>query len=267
LTLHRTAGALATKARPEAMAAPVAVAAPPSQNAAYPKQRSLFPERSSANVIPIESFTPPVVRPPAAPKPAPRPRPSAAEFAPKTPPRRSARANESQGHLDFLPPAPLKPRTLSTTVEAVIYCEAPVASSLHRAVASAIDWTMVLIGYGMFLLTFRLCGGQFAFTRHTLPIFAAAFLLLGFAYGIYWAVAGTETAGMRWTQLRLITFDGFPPERRQRMTRFLGACLSRCIVLGLLWSLADEENLAWQDHMSRTFPTPYELESRVFQRR
>jgi len=23
-----------------------------------------------------------------------------------------------------------------------------------------------------------------------------------------------------------------------------------------LWALADEENLTWQDHISRTFPTP-----------
>jgi uncharacterized RDD family membrane protein YckC len=172
---------------------------------------------------------------------------------------------EGQGKLDFLPPAPAKPPTLGTTVTASVYCEAPVASTTHRAVAAAIDWTMVLIAYGLFLLTFHLCGGEFAITRSTLPLFGAAFLLVGFTYGIYWTVAGTETAGMRWTQLRLVTFGGFPLEGRHRIMRFAGACLSRCTGLGLLWSLADEENLAWQDHISGTFPTPYE--SRIFQRR
>jgi len=231
-------------------------------------QGSLFSERPSANVIPIESFAqPPMTRPASSPKPAPRPKPVTADAPAKPAARHAARVAEGQGRLDFLPSAPPKPRTLSTTVEAVIYCEAPVASTTHRAVAAAIDWTMVLIAYGMFLLTFHLCGGEFAITKNTLPVFGGVFLLLGFTYGIYWTVAGTETAGMRWTQLRLITFDGFPPEGRHRIMRFAGACLSRCTGLGLLWALADEESLGWQDHISRTFPTPYEMESRIFQRR
>lgn len=231
-------------------------------------QGSLFAERQAANVIPIESFgMPQIARTASGQKTATRPKPATVDGPARQAPRRTSRATEGQGHLDFLPSAAPKPRTLSTTVEAVIYCEAPVASTAHRAVAAAIDWAMVLIAYGLFLLTFDLCGGGFAITRHTLPVFGAAFLLVGFTYGVYWTVAGTETAGMRWTQLRLITFDGFPPEGRHRVMRFAGACLSRCTGLGLLWSLADEESLAWQDHISRTFPTPYELESRVFQRR
>ncbi len=270
LTLHRTAGALATKARPAAVAVGVkAPLAPPMPaDMARAIQGSLFPERLGGNVIPIESFAvPSVARPASSSKPAPHSRPATADAHAKAAPRRAARVTEGQGNLDFLPSAPSKPRTLSTTVEAVIYCEAPVASTTHRAVAAAIDWTLVLIAYGLFLFTFHLCGGEFAITKHTLPLFGAAFLLVGFTYGIYWTVAGTETAGMRWTQLRLITFDGFPPEGRQRIWRFAGACLSRCTGLGPLWSLADEESLAWQDHISRTFPTPYELESRIFQRR
>jgi hypothetical protein len=27
--------------------------------------------------------------------------------------------------------------------------------------------------------------------------------------------------------------------------------------LGLVWALVDEEQLAWHDHISKTFPTPY----------
>jgi len=72
---------------------------------------------------------------------------------------------------------------------------------------------------------------------------------------------------MRWTHLRLITFDGFPPERRQRLMRFASACLSRFTILGLAWALADEESLGWPDHISRTFPTPYDTESQILLRR
>ena len=178
--------------------------------------------------------------------------------------RRAKPVPEGQGTLDFLPPAPAKPRQLGTTVEAVIYCEAPVATTLHRAVASALDWSMVLLGYGLFLLGFHALGGQFDLTRSNPTIFGGMFLLIGFTYGFLFAWAGVETAGMRWTQLRLTTFDGFPPEHRQYWVRFGASCLSRCTLLGLLWSLADEESLAWHDHISRTFPTPRDSRTLVF---
>ena len=35
-------------------------------------------------------------------------------------------------------------------------------------------------------------------------------------YGLIWAIAGRETAGMHWTDLQLITFDGFPVDARSR---------------------------------------------------
>jgi len=181
--------------------------------------------------------------------------------------KRRKPAADAQAQLDFLPPMPATPRTLSTSVNAVIYCELPVATTLHRAVASALDWSMVLIAYGIFLLVFRLMGGEFLLTQANLMVFGAMFLLIGFTYGLFFAIAGSETAGMHWTQLRLTTFDGFPPENRNRVVRFAAACLSRCTLLGLLWSLADEECLAWQDHISRTFATPRRLESEILRRR
>jgi uncharacterized RDD family membrane protein YckC len=148
-------------------------------------------------------------------------------------------------------------------VEAVIYCEAPVATSLHRAVAGALDWAMVLIGYGLFLATYLLMGGEISLDRLNLMVFGGALLLLAFTYGCVFAIACSETPGMRWTHLRITTFDGFRPELRQRLLRFAGSCLSLCTVVGLLWSLADEESLTWQDHISRTFPTPRELDSQI----
>src|SRR5271169_1227751 len=125
LTLHRTTGALATKARPVAVAvgAKAAVAPPMPADMARAIQGSLFPEKP--NVIPIESFATTVARPASTARPAPRPRVVTADAAAKAAPRRPARGAAGQGTLDFLPPAAPKPRTLGTTVEAVIYCEAP----------------------------------------------------------------------------------------------------------------------------------------------
>jgi uncharacterized RDD family membrane protein YckC len=173
---------------------------------------------------------------------------------------------EGQGQLEFLAPEQSKPRTLGTTVEAMIYCEAPVATPLHRALAAAVDWAMVLIGFGLFLITFVLCGGEFELNRSTLMILGGALAVVAAAYSLSWIILGTDSVGMRWTHLRVITFDGFPPETGQRVLRFAGSCLSIFSILGALWSMADEEGLGWQDHISRTFPTAHELESRVFRR-
>jgi uncharacterized RDD family membrane protein YckC len=267
--MPRTEGALAAQMQPAQ--APAAVAEPgprlqlqPGTGRAAghsPKhavQRSLFHQTPELKVIPIASYAPGLAE-------TERPRVAKPPLSKSTP--RHKPVNEGQISLDFLPPLPPKPRTLSTTVDAVIYCELPVATTLHRAVASALDWSMVLIGYGLFLMVFRLLGGEFVLTKPNLLIFGGMLLLTGFTYGLFFAMAGAETPGMHWTQLRLTTFDGFPTENRTRFVRFAAACLSRCTLLGLLWSLADEESLSWQDHISRTFPTPRRSESEIFRRR
>lgn len=219
--------------------------------------------RPVSKIIPFESYG--GARPEARPRPSQEP---ARKAATKRAARRSAPGGTgTQASLDFLPPAPAGPRTLGTTVEAVISCEAPVATTLHRAVAAALDWSMVLIGYGLFLLTFRLAGGAFELSRTNTFVFAAMLPFVAFAYGAMWTAAGTETPGMRWAQLRLTTFDGLPLEPRHRVLRFAGACLSLSTFIGLLWSLADEESLNWQDHISRTFPTPLASETQIFHRR
>jgi len=251
----RTEGALAAipQQTPVAQSPPARV----TPNLARAVQRPLFSDRAAPNVIPFEEYAPPAVEP----------RSRKSETKPRgTQQRRAPRVSDAQAKLDFLPADPAQPRTLGTTVEAVIYCDAPVATPLHRAVAAALDWSMVVIGYGLFLLAFSLCGGEFVFNKSGMLVFGGALLLIAFTYGMFWTVAGTETPGMRWTRLQLLTFDGFPPELHHRVLRLAGSCLSFCTVVGLLWSLADEESLTWQDHISGTFPTPRDSESQVFRR-
>jgi uncharacterized RDD family membrane protein YckC len=245
--VHRTHGQLAMKVE-----ATTQDSGPPSRPIGRAYQPFLF--QPASNVIPIAQYIPV----------EPRPRASRGGSGTAPPPKRAPRKRhvpEEQGTLDFLAPAPPKPRTLSTTVEAVIFCDAPVAVRLHRAVAAALDWSMVLIAYGIFLFAFSRMGGSFTLNKANLLMFGAVLLVFGFAYGLTFALAGTETAGMHWTRLKLLTFEGFPPEKRQRLIRFFGSALSVCTLIGLMWSLVDEEGLGWQDHMSRTFPTPREADS------
>jgi uncharacterized RDD family membrane protein YckC len=251
-------GAVATKLAPivQSEASPALKTLRVGPALPRPIQTELFASSPDTKVVSIARYAPQT-------EPKPRTRPDSGT---RSGTRKSKPAPEGQGTLDFLPPMPPKARELGSSVEAVIFCEFPVATTLHRAVASALDWSMVLIGYGIFLAGIHQLGCSLALTKSTLPIFGAMFFALAFIYGLCFAIAGADTPGMVWTRLRLTTFDGLPPELRQRLGRFLAACLSRCTLLGLLWSLADEESLTWHDHMSSTFPTPRDAESVVFRR-
>jgi len=167
------------------------------------------------------------------------------------------RPDDNQAFLDFHPPAPQAQRTLKTSVEAVIYCDAPVATPAHRAVGFALDFAIVTIGIAVFLLTFHFCGGELGGINAYVGLgFSGAFFCVALFYGLLWALTGSESAGSRWIGLRLINFDGSPIDRRERAIRCGCACLSLLAGgLGVLWSLADEESLTWHDHMSKTFPT------------
>src|SRR5262249_51493935 len=220
----------------QAVAPPTNETAP--QRAQPLRQTRLFSDPDSGKVLQF----------PSAPKP-PGPKPKSR--------RHALQPTDSQSFLDFHPPTPHAPRTLKTSVEAVIYCDAPVATPTHRAVGAAIDFGMIGMAFGLFLLTFHLCGGEFDRINAGVGLgFAGAFLGIALFYGLLWVLTGSETAGERWTGLRLINFDGSPIDRRERAIRFAAACLSFCSAgLGVLWSLADEESLTWHDHMSKTFPT------------
>lgn len=253
--VHRTTGALATKLRSSVM-----VAEDPGNrqhDLAGAVQGSLF----TPNVIAMPNRT--ASRPP-----RPKTGASATATGTKPPVRRTPRpVAEGQGQFEFFEPVQNKAKTLGTTVDAVIFCEAPVATPLHRALAATIDLTMIFVGYGLFLLIFVLGGGEFVANRTNLMVFGGALGLIAITYGLFWTIVGADTVGMRATHLRVVSFDGFTPDPWQRAVRLVGAWLSLFSVLGILWCLADEEGLGWQDHISRTFPTPHELESRVFRRR
>lgn len=170
--------------------------------------------------------------------------------------------------MDFLPPAAPAARKLKTTVEAVIYCDAPVAIPMHRAVAAAFDFSMVLIAFGLFVLTFHLGGGDFALTRGSLALFGVSFAIIAMFYGLLWVLANEDSPGKRWTHLRLTTFDGYPPDGSHRLIRWAASTLSvAAVAAGVLWALVDEESLTWHDHTSKTFLTLRERDSNFFRQR
>jgi uncharacterized RDD family membrane protein YckC len=245
-----TTGALAAVpllARSEPALAP-AVAEPPLRQPSQPRQprqAMLFQDRPSGKVISFDGQLEPLAPPKSKP---------VTRTATRVQPRRAA--NDAQPMLEFFQPAPPAPRKLSTTVEAVIECDAPVAAPMHRACASAIDASMIVIACGLFFAIFYFSGGQLSLSKPVLLVMGTAAFLIAMFYGFVWVWAGRQTLGMRALSLTLTNFDGYPPDAAARWLRFMGACLGFCAGgLGLLWALLDEESLGWHDHISKTFPT------------
>ena len=225
---------------------------PASTNA----QPALFSSPAPAsNVIPFQQK-----------QPSARPQPSATFRTPLQDPAPPAPARKTharkltppveQGTLDFIPAAPAKNRRLKTDVDAQIFCEQPVATPTHRFVAACVDAGLILVGFGVLVLAFQLMGGSFGEGKIFWLGLGGALTTVSLFYGLLWAIVGRETAGMSFTDLQLITFDGFPVDGRSRAARVASTWLSFCSGgLGLVWALADEETLTWQDHISKTFPT------------
>lgn len=210
--------------------------APPVRRA-ITYQPSLFTSRELPRVVPFESIAPAI-------HPAPLHKPSPSSTRP-----RHRKIISGQQSLEFSP---------ARSSEGVIYCDAPVATPTHRAMAAALDSSMILIALAVFVLVFHLAGGQIVLNTKTIPLFLAAGAALIFGYKLLWCLGGGDTPGMNWTRLTLVNFDGQAPDRRQRLYRLASGCLSLAAGgIGLVWALVDEETLTWHDHISRTFPTSY----------
>lgn len=165
------------------------------------------------------------------------------------------RGADSQQSLDFRGAGGSSP--LGIEVEAVIYCDAPVALPVHRLMAAAVDGGMILIAMALFTTIFYLSGGHIVVSRQTAPLLAGVVAAVALFYRLLWCLADGDTPGMRFAGLRLVNFDGRRPDRDQRGVRQAAYLLSLLSAgLGLVWALVDEENLTWHDHISKTFPTP-----------
>ncbi len=171
-------------------------------------------------------------------------------------PKPARRVHADQQALDF---GGTRSRT---SLETLIYCNAPVALPVHRMMASALDVSMIVMATALFALTFQFGAGSVNVDARSAAVVAGVAGVVGVFYHLLFALLGDgHTPGMAWTHLELVNFDGRKPTREQRMRRLLAGILSTAAAgLGLLWAVVDEEKLAWHDHISRTFPTPLDRE-------
>jgi uncharacterized RDD family membrane protein YckC len=180
-----------------------------------------------------------------------------------TPRRRTSnrKSNPNQHAFDFELIEDQAPDSVATMRSSDgIYCDSPVAQPVHRLMAAALDSSMILIAVGLFMLTFHVCGGSIILNAKTAGLYGGIYAVLWFFYHALFGICGGDTPGMIWTDLRLVNFEGNPPDREQRVYRMFGGVLGILSAgLGLIWSLVDEEQLTWHDHISKTFPSPQRL--------
>lgn len=243
-----------------------AAAAKRAEQVSY--QPSLFRDVSNGpKVIPIPTLTP--VRPRTNPEWAREDRErddSAQRRRASRPPRSASRSgsnrSESQQSLDFYAAGGGQPPN-GTPLEAVIYCDVPVALPAHRSIAAVFDAAMVLLGVGLFLGIFVLVPAVFgigsgvgSMNGGNAMVFLCVAGVIALFYRFLWCIANGDTPGLRFAGLRLVDFDGRVPDRERRGMRQVAGLLSVISAgLGLVWALVDEENLTWHDHISKTFPT------------
>ena len=240
-TWNLTAGNTALDYRPSTDAGAVEDAPPAPDIHRIEYQRSLFSGAHKVMELPV-----PVSRPKRRNAPAQR-RISAGQGGA----RKATAQNGAQQNLVF------EDLSAQDSVP-LIYCDAPVANPLHRAVAGFLDGAMVLASLGLFMVTVEICGMHVVLTSTTAPLYVGILAVLALFYKLLFCVSGADTPGMVWTQLRLLNFDGQIPDRDERVQRMFGSFLSYTVGgLGMVWALVDEEKLAWHDHISKTFPTPY----------
>jgi len=135
----------------------------------------------------------------------------------------------------------------------------PIASLDVRQKAAMLDVALLLFSYGGMLALFWVLGGRIGFNKLDVVVTGATLALFYAQYFALFTIFGGCTPGMMLSRLRVMSFDGGVPTSRQMAWRSFGYLVSAgTCFLGFLWALWDEDQLCWQDRISRTYLTPAE---------
>jgi uncharacterized RDD family membrane protein YckC len=169
-------------------------------------------------------------------------------------------SDSGQQSLDFVGAIPQAKHTLRTSVEARIYCDAPVAVTPMRVVATIADCAIGAAGVGVFLTAQNYMGLPILLTKPAIMSYLISAVLISLLYRILYCIANKDTIGVQWAGMKILDFDGRVPTRQQRFRRLASSLVSIVPAgLGLVWALFDEERLTWHDQMSETFATAAEM--------
>jgi hypothetical protein len=230
------------------------VDAPPATAPDQGDQRILFANTTEARVIPFDQLTSPAERESIRQRAAQLSQPSPVKSGKVEVSARRGRRNlksEDQQQLDFFGKTDIQAAPPSA-----IQCGAPVAPPLLRLSAAVVDGFIILLATFVFLAGFRMAAGSLPVEKYALIGYGIAFISIAVTYKLLWCFANRDSFGLRSTRLRVVDFDGNPANQKRRFWRALSSLLSLGAAgLGLIWTFADADALAWHDQISGTFPT------------
>jgi uncharacterized RDD family membrane protein YckC len=168
--------------------------------------------------------------------------------------------------IDYSPAGPRAAQHLERNAEtrhlyAVPFDVAPVGL---RTMSALVDACVVLAAFLVFIAGAVLMAAHFipGGLHMSLPAAALAaavtLVVLGFAYQYLFFTLSDATPGMRYARIALCSFSDDNPSRAAMRRRILALALSSApLGLGLLWSLLDDDRLAWHDRISRMYQRSY----------
>ena len=85
------------------------------------------------------------------------------------------------------------------------------------------------------------------------PFYTAYMVVVSFLFFAWFWIHGGQTLGMRAWRFKVLRNDGKPLTWGDTVKRFLFSILSwAALGIGFIWSLFDQDNLAWHDKLSGT---------------
>ena len=154
----------------------------------------------------------------------------------------------SQPQLDFSVVENFRVQPAATSV--------PAAGISARRFAGILDAAAVSAVFLLFFAMFRSLGGQLAFAKADIAVYALVFFLIYSLYFSLFTLFSGATPGMTARGLSVVALDGNFPENSQLLWRTFGYLLSGgTLLLGFVWALWDEGHFTWHDRISRTYIT------------
>jgi uncharacterized RDD family membrane protein YckC len=141
----------------------------------------------------------------------------------------------------------------TTLLEDVLSQGLTAAPLSSRMVAAAIDALFVLGCFLLFLgIVFFL--PDFAFlTKSSFLGLAAVLAMIATTYLFLFIATGTQTLGMEYENLKLVSFEDRSPSAKEIGLRVFGSFTSLgCFALGYIWAFFDPDRLTWHDRISKT---------------
>ncbi|NLH50756.1 MAG: hypothetical protein GX444_19445 [Myxococcales bacterium] len=134
----------------------------------------------------------------------------------------------------------------------------PKGGLVYRGLAALIDFLLLLLVLGLFLVIGRLVsgskGGDAAEVVRMLGLpFYILFLFLSAAYFTYLHGTSGQTLGKRLMRLQVFTTHGEPIGYLTAFFRFVAACFALAFFgMGIFWIALDPNKQGWHDKLSRT---------------